>query len=239
MPRFCYVSKILPGKSDTIRNHWKTKLEDNTAQKEAEDADFWKELKMTGFESFLQPTPVGDFMIHCLEGESLEKIFEGLRKQITANNKIALNLANFYQNTLGKDYQKPEAEPEIEFLLDVHVPTNLPQVKKAFFYPILADKVEAHRQFRKDSNGEKKMRHEASMKAFNVSHLSVWLQKVGHEYYSVVYTERRPDSQCDAAKRLERGMNSPEWQEIAKTLQEHTGLSHNELSPNVEWLTQH
>jgi hypothetical protein len=52
MPRFCYCSKIVPGKSEEVREHWKKKKETTREEK-----DFWSNLKMTGFDSFLQETP--------------------------------------------------------------------------------------------------------------------------------------------------------------------------------------
>jgi hypothetical protein len=94
MGRFCYCSPILPGKTEAIREHWKDKTEP-----EEDGGSFWRHLKMTGFECWLQ----GDFMIHCLEGESLQQIFKGLREQIALENRMALNLQKFYLNVLGKE----------------------------------------------------------------------------------------------------------------------------------------
>ncbi len=236
MSRFCYCSKILPGKSDVIRAHWKNKPIRSPETARAEES-FWDHMKMTGFEAWLQPTPKGDFLIHCLEGESLQGIFKGLREQIVSKNPVALTLQSYYRDVLGKDYSMRDIEPSIEALLDVSLPCSSPIVKKGFMYPILPEKVEAHKKFRNDSNRDRRTRHEASMRAFGVSRLTQWLQTTPTGTYCVVYTERLPNSEPSAEKRLEQGKNSPEWQEIAAILMDHTGLSYNELSPQVEWLT--
>jgi len=223
MGRFCYCSKVLPGKVDVIRNrkaNKKTHVED--------EGPFWQALGMTGFASWLQ----GDHMIHCLEGESLEKVFTGLREQIQKGNKVALDLHAFYLDAFGKDYRSVEVEPKIECLLDLSVPNKPPaSVKKGFFYPLLPHKEQDHRRFRLESSGKKKERHLASMAAFGVYKLTSWLQTTPQGKYIVCYSERE---HLDHA--ANKGLNSPEWQEIAKELIDQTGLSAKDLSPAVEWL---
>jgi hypothetical protein len=76
------------------------------------------------------------------------------------------------------------------------------------------------------------------MQAFGVSRLSTWLQTTPSHKYIVVYTERHADTPTTAPARLHQGQHSPEWQEIAASLMQHTGLTLGELSPDVEWLTQ-
>lgn len=235
MGRFCYISKILPGKTDLVREMWKNRPpneEPNIRQR------FWDHLGMTGFESWLQQTPNGDFLIHCLEGESFIQIFKNLRDQIALGNSIALKLQHFYQNVLGKNYSLPEIEPRIERLLEISLPPSSNFLKRGFFYPLLPSKEEEHRQFRKEAMGKKRGRHEAMMQAFGVSHLSAWLQKVENQQYIVIYTERRADTPFTPKERLRQGEGSVEWQEISAILMSHTGLRLDELSPNTEWLTQ-
>ena len=236
MGRFCYCSKILSNKAPAVRQHWKNKESNANVDVRAAEVSFWNHLKMTGFESWLQSTPQGDFMIHCLEGESLQQIFKGLREQIATGNSIALKLHTFYLEVLGKDYKLPEIEPNIECLLDISLPSTTTKViKKGFFYPLIPQKEQAYRKFRAESMGPKRARHEASLQAFGVSRLTTWLQNIGKEKFSVVYTERSTTAQ----ERLEQGKNSPAWQEIAAELMSLTGLSYPELSPDVEWLTNH
>ena len=197
MARFGYLSKILPGKADIVREHWKNKqvTKDLTTQAQAAEISFWTHLAMPGFESWLQPNPQGNFMIHCLEGDSLEKIFKGLREKITEKNPIALGLQSFYLNVFGKDYSLPEAKPRIECVQDTIVSSITPEkvLKKAFFFPLLKHKEKEHRQFRKEAMGEKRERHEASMRAFGVSRLTVWLQEDALGKNMIVYTERKCD----------------------------------------------
>jgi hypothetical protein len=235
MGRFCYISKILPGKSELVRKMWS----DRTPNEEPNiHAEFWNDLGMTGFESWLQPTAQGDFMIHCLEGESLQQIFKGLRGLIAKGNPFALKLQNFYHNVLGKDYALRQSEPHIESMLDISLPSSAKILKRSFFFPLLPYKEEAHRLFRKESMGEKKERHEASMSAFGVSRLSTWLQNTPEGNYIVVYSERHIHTPTTPAARLNQGEGSRAWQEISSILSDHTGLRSDELSPDSEWLTR-
>ena len=228
MGRFCYCSKVLSDKSNLIRQHWHEKAVAERASKDK--GDFWNHLKMTGFESWLQHTPQGDYMIHCLEGESLHQIFKGLREQIVAGNSIALGMHAFYLNVFGKDYRLSEIEPQIENLLEISLPKSSSSiVKKGFILPLLPHKEIEHRNFRRESMGIKKARHEASMHAFGLSHISSWLQTTPQGKCIVIYSEGNANVVP---------MTCPEWQEIAANLMEHTGLSLDQLLPDIEWLTQ-
>jgi hypothetical protein len=238
MGRFCYCSKIISGKTTLVREHWQKKHVSKDPDIQTAEVNFWHHLKMTGFESWLQESPQGDFMIHCLEGESLQQILKGLREQIAVGNSIALKLQDFYQKALGKDYSSPQVVPQIENLLDISLPTTPSFIKRAFFYPLLHEKEEAHQHFSKEARGEKRMRHESMMRAFGVSRLSTWLQSTSDGKYIVVYTEGHKESYSSSEERLKQGEGSIAWQEIANILRDHTDLGLDELSPDVEWLTK-
>jgi len=237
MGRWCYCSKVLPGKTNQIREHWKSKEIQQDVYNQEDEERFWEHLRMTGFDSWLQSTPNGDFMLHCLEGDSLGQIFKGLREQIETRNPIALKLQHFYLTVLGKDYSLSDAAPSIEGLVDISLPSSTEYIKRAFLYPLLPRKEGEHRYFSQQAMGEKRGRHEAMMCAFGVSHLSTWLQTTSHGKYVVVYTERHINTPQNPNSRLEQGQDSAEWSEIASDLTSHTGLKMDELSPDVEWLT--
>ena len=234
MGRFCYISKILPGKSELVREMWKNRTPN---EEPAIHTEFWNALGMTGFDSWLQETAGGDYMIHCVEGDSLQRIFKGLRELIAKGNSFALKLQNFYHDVLGKNYALPESEPHIENMLDISLPSSEKIIKRGFFFPLLLHKEEAHRLFRKESMGEKKKRHEASMMAFGVSRLSTWLQSTPEGKYIVVYSERHVNTPKTSKARLDQSKGSSAWQEISSILCDHSGLTPDELSPDSEWLT--
>jgi hypothetical protein len=236
MGRYCYCSRVLPGKVDTVRGRRASKAANKELFNEETEREFSKAVQMTRFESWLQTSPYGNFFIHCVEAESLKAVFEGIRGQIAAGNKIALNLHAFYLDVLGKDYRSPKAEPVMECVMDIALtPATPSMIKKGFVYPLLSHKEQDHRKFRKESMGPKKTRHETSLKAFGVSRLTNWIQETPEGKYIVVYTERSTNG--EASELRERGRTSPEWQEIAKELVDHTGLPYEALNPEVEWLT--
>lgn len=227
---FCYRSKILPGKSDVVRQCWKNRH----AYKS--DRAFWSHLGVAGLESWLQCTPEGDYMICCLKGESLQKVFKAFREQIASGNEAAVELQHFYQEVLGKDYGLPEAEPCVECLQDVSLPAKGEKViKRGFFFPLLPSKEAAHRQFRRELLNEKRAMHEAFMKTFGLLRVAVWLQNDEFGKSLVVYTERDQDVAPVAKERLKRGEACPAWRTIASVLMDHTGLAYNDLSPTLEF----
>jgi len=69
------------------------------------------------------------------------------------------------------------------------------------------------------------------MAAFGVYKLTSWLQTTPQGKYIVCYSEREHLNEAAS-----QGLNSPEWQEIAKELIDQTGLALKDLSPAVERL---
>ena len=232
MARLCYCSEVLPKKSGAIRAHWDNKNED-----EAAEIDFWNRLHMSGFECWLQPGEKRDYMIHCLEGDAPTEIFAGLRQLIREDHPVALKLQRYYRDVLGVDYAEAGAAPQVERVLDLEI-TDAPCVaKRGFVYPLLPAKVEEHRRFSSESNGSKRVRHEASLSAWGVRRLTKWIQKRGEEHLLVMYVEYDRAPAISSVERLRVNHSSAEWLEIADTLSDHTGLTHDQLSPDVEWLT--
>lgn len=233
MGRFCYRSKILPGKKERVRQHWREKDE-----AEGDEELFWQALTMTGFASYLQSTAAGDFMIHCLEGESLPRIFAGLRDQIRKKNPIALNLQKFYLEVLGKDYALEASEPKIECLSDRALHETADNtMRRVFFLPLRPEKLDAHRAFRQDAQGKNSKKHDALMDAFGTLRHIVFLQHDETGPVLIIDSDRKVNSARDAKERLALGDKAAaEWQEVAAIMMDHTGLSYNELSPDVECL---
>lgn len=239
MNRYCYCSHVLSGKEEVVRSHWKNKKQTMQADDQEAEIQFWHRLRMGGFESWLQLTDHGHFMVHCLEGESLKWIFEGLREQIANENRVAMRIYNFYKEALGKDYRASDIEPKIEQLMDLTLGERPSQViKRGYMLPLLPYKEEAHRQFRSESMGVKRTRHEASMRAFGVHRLTVWLQQTSGGKYIVVYSEKREESPEVMAEKSRQAKQSPAWQEISAILMDHTGLSLEAITPEIEWLTK-
>lgn len=230
--RICYCSTPFPEKIDALRAYFASKAVQNHPAVSNSAFEFWNALQMVGFDCWLQPR--NNLLLHCLEGKSLRKVFEKLREQINCGNNFAIQLHSFCLDIFGEDYKDPLAEPQIECLLDITLPrTGAKIVKKCFAYPLLPHKEEEHRAFRRESMSKMKSRHEASMKAFGVAHLSSWLQNRSSGKFIICYSEH----QTDPEQKLKLGNSSPEWMEIAKILMDQTGLNIEELTPEIEKLT--
>lgn len=239
MPRYCYCSKILPGKNETVRAHWAARKAAHLDEvyREAEKK-IWDDIQMVGFESWLQTTRHGDFMINCLEGNSLIGLFQGLTNQIAAGNFIAVDLHAFYLEVLGVDYRNPNLEPQLDCTLDIDFSSpDTPGTKRSFICPLLPNKEEEHRNFMADAMGSKRADPEAVMKTFGISRLTSWIQSTEEGKYVVTYAEYENKLE-NRSKIKPKGENSPEWQSISRELMSHTGLSAEELIPNIEWLTK-
>ncbi|MGE0383065.1 MAG: hypothetical protein AB7O90_19725 [Hyphomicrobium sp.] len=178
---------------------------------------------MTGFEAWLQ----GERLIHCLEGGSAQRIFSGLRDQIAHKNPIALKLQAFYQEVLGKDYSLPSVTPTIECLADLTRPGGATQLKRGRCFPLLADKVEAHRAF--SAAGDREW-----LEPFGITRYTQWLQKSDEGHFLIVYTEH---DRLLGPDRLKEAGAYPAWRRASSLFSHHTGLPEDQLSPDIEWLT--
>jgi hypothetical protein len=239
MPRYCYCSKILPGKNEIVRAHWAARkaAHKDEVYREAEKK-IWDDIQMVGFESWLQQTRQGDYMINCLEGNSLKGLFQGLTSQIAAGNFIAVGLHAFYIEVLGVDYLNANLEPQLDSTLDVSFPSSdEPGTKRSFICPLLPHKEEEHRNFMANAMSNKRVDLEAAMKTFGISRLTSWIQITEERKYVVTYAEYEKRLE-NRSKIKPKGENSPEWQSISLELMSHTGLSAEELIPNIEWLTK-
>lgn len=166
MNRFCYCSRVLPGKEDLLRKYWSRK---------EDDEHFWDALQMTGFAAWLQ----GDRLIHCLEGASLEGIFSGLREQIPKKDPVALRFHAFYLEVLGKDYSDPSAQPQIECLMDVERPGGEVVEKRGRCFPLRPEKEQAVREFKRTD----------WLHLFSITRYTKWLQQTPEGPILITYTE--------------------------------------------------
>ncbi|MCH9624930.1 MAG: hypothetical protein S4CHLAM123_00920 [Chlamydiales bacterium] len=225
MGRYCYFSRVLPGKTDAVCAHWKNKARPTPEIEAAEEA-FWDHLKMTSFNSWLQPTAEGDCIVHCLEGESLQQIFQGLREQISVGNPIALKLHAFYLDVLGKDYRQPEVEPALESLCHLSLSCASPILKRGFFYPLLPHMEQEHRHFCKEVMNTQQAQYRAWMKDLGLVHLSTWLQSTPEGNFLIAYTEKETSA----------ALHGESSQEVIATLLRQADWPQDELYLEVEQL---
>lgn len=231
MSRFLYVSPVVPGKTKEVRYHYQK--EENEEERDA----FWKQLGMTDFDCWLQHHHGLDYLVHCLEGESLERIFRGLRNEIARGNPIAKKLHAYYLNVLGKDYSSPKVIPDIELVFDMEFPIEEGKecYQRGFMFPLLPDQVHAHKEHcQLMMDGERSVIQD-SCTTFGLARMTKWIQRTLVCYYIVVYQETTFHP-AETPKRDGLMTASNSYQTISKSLMSHTGLSYENLSPNMEWL---
>lgn len=238
MTYLCYCNRVLPGKEAHIEEHWKKK---NALWHERDPAPAKELAKATGhtaFHGWLQRTPQGSFYLHYLEAPCFDHAFKGLREQILAGNPLAQHLHTFYKEVLGRDYLDPQTEPQVELLLELSLPSPTAFTKrKASCWPIQKDQEQAHRDFRKQCRTDKRRQHESIMSALGITRLSSWIQTTPEGLFMVNYSEHLPQHE-ELLKKAKQSELSKEHEEIASSLDRHTGLSGEQRFPDVNWLTQ-
>ncbi len=239
MPRFVYASPILPGKTDLLRQVLIQKRERPELEKDSEG--FNELIGLEKWQGWLQRTPGRDYLIHSLDTISLEELFSKLHDQIKVGNPRAQWLRDLYLDTLGKDYAHSSAMPELELLFSTDIPTqDLEQgevLSQAFLYPLRPNKTMEHREFCRQCIGEYRFRYQDAARQFGITRASRYLQKAPHQDYLLIYHEHVPftlEQENQASKAREQ---NPSWQWLASHLMAHTGLTMEQLKPDLEPLS--
>ncbi len=240
MPRFLYASPILPGKTELVRQVYAQKREHPEFEKNAQN--FNTLIGLDRWQCWLQHTPTRDYFIHCIETRSLEELFAKLQEQIQSGHPQAQWLRDFYLDAFGKDYAHPSAVPDIEPLFNMEIPSqDIEQgdiFSRGFVYPLRPNKVQEHREFCRQAQGEYRMRMHDACRQFQITKVNRFLHKTPHQDYLVLYQEYIPftpeqDEQAQKARK-----NNPSWQWLSDILIAHTGLTLEQLEPKIEALTK-
>ena len=240
MPRYVYASPIVLGKTDWIKQvcQERTAREYESAS-ERQKREFWQFLGIDKWTAWLQHTDQGDYFIHCIEGDSSDRISAGLRKKIEEQHPVGLWIRDFYLEGLGKDYQDPSAQPQLEQILDLDVDCEITKnseiVSRGFCFPLLPGKTAAHVEFCRACMEEKRELFESSLRSFGIRKISKYLQRAERQDYVVYYQE------LDVTRSREFQLQRPHetfapfcW--VSEMLTDHTGMDYDARCPRLEFL---
>lgn len=234
MTRFVYASAILPGKVDYVRLAYQKKNE-NPQQHES-DESFRQAIGLEGWKAWIQEIRQRHFFIHCIETSNFDKLFDSLIDQIEQSKHPKANwIHEFYLDVLGKDYRDITAKPHLEPLFDMEIdPFNdgIPTVAEGYMYPLIPNRVAAHREFNHQLMGEFRVRVQEAYRPFGVKRLSHWIQKTPMQDFVVVYRERKQLSHKPSPKEVAATNQAYRW--ITENFIDHTGITLDELEPVVE-----
>jgi len=243
------VNTLLPGKAEKVKEIFREIKDNVDHRQELQDrADAHDIMGISLWNAWIQHTPKGDLLIQCYEGSSPETVFASLRAGIEAKAPLAVREREFHLAVTGEDLSDPASTPKLTEVMALEFPANRWKSDKhfsiGFAHPLLKDKTEAHEKFCTQERGETFEKISNLLRSYEISKFLKFIQKTPEQDYIVYYCEF-PQSAYDkifdsSDKHLSAKNNdlsySEEWKWIAKTLQEHTGLTAKELFPNVESL---
>ena len=111
MASLAFVAPALPGGTDNLRRL----AQELQGGKKSEVEDFYRRMKITREEWFIQPTPQGDMVIVYLEGEDLGQTFQTLA---ASEEPLDLWLKEQAKSVHGIDFNKPRSAPLPELVYD-------------------------------------------------------------------------------------------------------------------------
>lgn len=239
MPKFIYANPIIPGKAQVLRYVYRQKREN--PQLVHDEVSFRQALGLEECQSWLQKTQRGDFFIHYLETSGLEVFFNNLQSLIKQEHPKALWLRDFLLEVLGRDYNDLSAIPRLVQLFELTLTDPIPMrgeiISQGYLFPLLPKKLDAYREFCRQISGEHKARIEEACRHLHISKMSAFLQSaIGHDYI-VIYREKVLLPQEQATRPHEVRASSPAYQWISNQLMELTGLTFDQLEPNIEYLS--
>ena len=111
MASLAFVAPALPGGTENLRRL----AQELQGDKKSEVEDFYRRMKITREEWFIQPTPQGDMVIVYLEGEDLARTFQALA---ASEEPLDLWLKERAKSVHGIDFNKPRSAPLPELVYD-------------------------------------------------------------------------------------------------------------------------
>ncbi len=111
MASLAFVAPTLPGGTQNL----KRLAQELQGAKKPEVEDFYRRMKITREEWFIQPTPRGDMVIVYLEGEDLAETFQTLA---ASQESFDIWLKEQAQSVHGIDFNKPPSAPLPELIYD-------------------------------------------------------------------------------------------------------------------------
>lgn len=236
MPRYVYASPILPGKSETVRKVYeeqRKRLLDEEFQRETQQ--FWNFIGLSGWNCWMQTLEGKHYFIHALESDSLSRVFDSLVHLVRSRHPRALWLRQFYLEVLGKDYGLASSEPDIKQVLDVEFEGPENRVPRAFVYPLLSDRVEAHQEYCRACGSDQFEMLKESCLGFGVYHMTKYIQVRGNDTFVVIYQELNPDTAYRQAECADTMKENKSYSLVSQQLEMDTGMK-GPLIPEIEYL---
>lgn len=240
MTRYVYVSPILPEKTEWIKDLCQERTQtDWQSAHEQQKREFWQFLGINQWTAWIQYTQTQNYFIHCIEGESFERMSAALRTKINEKHPVALWIQDFYRQGLGKNYDQSPAEAQVEEILDVSVDIdflpNSPCISRAFCYPLLPAKAQEHIAFCQECQGPQRPQFEAILQNFGIQRITKFIQRSKDQDYLVYYQELDLE-RCRQFQQTDPEHTYAPCQWNSRALTAHTGLSPEERKPKLEFL---
>lgn len=111
MASLAFVAPVLPGGRQSLMSL----AQDMRRAKKPELEDFYRRMKVTREQWFIQPTPQGEMVIVYLEGEDLERTFQTLA---ASEEPLDVWLKEQSKMVHGIDFNEPRSAPLPQLVYD-------------------------------------------------------------------------------------------------------------------------
>lgn len=239
MNRYLWCAPIKPGMKQVITEEWTNTILNTIdpawveAREEVHDRCGVREVN-----AWIQHRPNEDLILFYWDTENWEQMWSEFRKLLAEKNLFAIAAQKGFLELLGVDLSKKNAIPEPEVIAQYEwgkLPANQ-IVRIAHAYPILEGREESQREFSLSCNQKNRDRFQKLCHKLGLTSLSRSFVKSGPTTYYMVYQE------CDlnSWNRLQEFLHGSslnegnEW--LWEPLLENTGISREELIPELEWL---
>ncbi|MBA2727626.1 MAG: hypothetical protein H0U49_05575 [Parachlamydiaceae bacterium] len=235
-----FMTPILPGKAGLLRE---------SAFSIDDKAQFFSKLGISKYHRWIQNIYNEHFLIHLVKSKDINAAFNRLKEEISKNDNIAKELRKLYLECLEVDLLGPHFIPktkELTKLISMGVENeNGAMVKEyCFVYPILPPKKQKMIDLYDDEKLIKKygdMLDDYKEQVNNiyrfrgVSKNQLWIQETGSRSFLVIYQEITGPV-TDARDKYLNVRDNELAMFLAQEFSEITGLSFEELLPNLESL---
>jgi len=221
--RFIFITPIKPGKVDLLKSLT------------PKDNPLFSELK---YYLWIQKIQNQDFLIHLFKENDQKKILELLREKISQGDSTALKLEHIYKEALDIDLVQNNFIPKsYELTETLCVPVEDPALPIKDFciaYPILSSKKEKLLKMFQNKSEYYSQQVQDIWRSRGVLKMQFWIQELNNKLFLLMFQELSGDQTAPKKKFLESKEDDSFTTAREKEFAEITGLSYEELWPNLE-----
>ncbi len=205
---------------------------------ELEKKVFQQALEIERWQIWIQNGPAQEhFCIQAIECQNPLTFFMAFKHQVEDQNRYALWLHHLFQTFFGAEYSFFQPTLKIEQVL--HLPIDQHMSKEydfCYMLPLLSHKIDDHKEYCRAAMNEKREPTIKACQAFGMIEMTKWIQQSNDRNYVLYYQKMRQPIETSRQAFLAL-KDQPKALQATQTLREQTGLTFEELSPEIRCLS--